>query len=243
MATAGDGSATVSWTASATNGSPVTTYTVTSNPGNIMATTPDGSTTSASVGTLANGTAYTFTVVANSAAGASPASAPSNSVTPASPTPHVGVGLYSAAQLQSKSDWSTAISQGWAGLLDEEALGTSSSPFTVPNLNADAGVQAALDANPSYTGFWMSFWTVSSPDPNTDSNPTDYYNAGHDAGVFAAHHEQGLGGTRMPDYMAIDFEGIHIPSNNAEYTAETNGWADGTYSAESDTPYCGQDHH
>lgn len=81
-ATAGNASAMVSWTASATNGSPVTNYTVTSNPGNVMATTPDGNTTTATVGGLTNGTAYTFTVVANSAAGASPASAPSNSVTP-----------------------------------------------------------------------------------------------------------------------------------------------------------------
>lgn len=73
----------VKWNASTVNGSPVTSYTVTSNPGGLTANTPDGATTQATVGGLANGTAYTFTVVANSAAGASQPSTASNSVTPA----------------------------------------------------------------------------------------------------------------------------------------------------------------
>jgi hypothetical protein len=85
-ATAGDGQATVSFTAPASNGgSPVTGYTVTSNPGGITATGASGPIT---VTGLTNGTAYTFTVTATNSIGTSAPSAASNAVTPtASVTP------------------------------------------------------------------------------------------------------------------------------------------------------------
>ncbi|MGX5654283.1 S8 family serine peptidase [Geodermatophilus nigrescens] len=81
-ATAGDGSATVSWSVAADNGSPVTGYTVTSSPGAVTATT---SGTTATLTGLGNGTAYTFTVRAVNGVGTGPASAPSAPVTPAAP--------------------------------------------------------------------------------------------------------------------------------------------------------------
>jgi subtilisin family serine protease len=83
-ATAGDGSAQVSWTAAAAYGSPVTGYTVTSSDG--QTSTVSGDSTTTSVSGLTNGTAYTFTVTATNAIGTGPASAASNSVTPAAPT-------------------------------------------------------------------------------------------------------------------------------------------------------------
>jgi uncharacterized protein (TIGR02145 family) len=80
-ATAGNGQAIVAFTAPTnTGGSPITGYTVTSNPGNI---TVNGSTSPITVTGLTNGTAYTFTVVAKNANGTSSASSASNSVTPA----------------------------------------------------------------------------------------------------------------------------------------------------------------
>jgi hypothetical protein len=79
-AIAGNGRATVSFTAPANNGGiPVKSYTVTSNPGVITATATAGPIT---VNGLTNGQAYTFTVVAANALGAGVASAASNSVTP-----------------------------------------------------------------------------------------------------------------------------------------------------------------
>jgi hypothetical protein len=82
-AVAGDGQATVSWTAPAAHGSPITGYTVTASPGG--ATTP-ASGTSVLVTGLTDGTPYTFTVTATNGAGTSLASASS---TPVTPTPVV----------------------------------------------------------------------------------------------------------------------------------------------------------
>lgn len=75
----GNGQATVAFTPPASNGgSPITGYTVTSNPGGVTAS---GAASPITVSGLTNGTAYTFTVTATNALGTGPASAASNSVT------------------------------------------------------------------------------------------------------------------------------------------------------------------
>ena len=89
-ATAGNGQATVSWTAPSDGNSPITSYTVTPYIGS-TAQTPtviSGSppATTATIGGLTNGTAYTFTVTAANAVGTGPASAASNAVTPSAVT-------------------------------------------------------------------------------------------------------------------------------------------------------------
>jgi hypothetical protein len=68
-------------------GAPITSYTVTSAPGNKTATTPDGKTFVAMVTGLTNGTVYTFSVKASNSAGAGPASSPSPAVTPTAGSP------------------------------------------------------------------------------------------------------------------------------------------------------------
>ncbi|WP_438348410.1 S-layer homology domain-containing protein [Paenibacillus sp. FA6] len=80
-AVAGDGAATVSFDAPASNGgSVITQYTVTSSPGGLTETRSDAG--SVTFKRLTNGTAYTFTVVATNAAGDSAPSLASASVTP-----------------------------------------------------------------------------------------------------------------------------------------------------------------
>ena len=79
-ATAGDTSATVSFSAPAsTGGASITGYTVTSNPGGFTGTGPGSPIT---VTGLTNGVSYTFTVTATNSAGTGAASAASNAVTP-----------------------------------------------------------------------------------------------------------------------------------------------------------------
>jgi hypothetical protein len=86
LASPGNGSATVSWTAPSDGGSQISSYTVTPYVGTAAqpATTVKGSPapTSATVTGLVNGTTYTFTVSATNAVGTGPASAPSNAVVP-----------------------------------------------------------------------------------------------------------------------------------------------------------------
>ena len=77
-ATAGDTTASVTWTAPDANGLPITGYTASDGLGDTCTT----ATTTCVVTGLTNGTAYTFTVVATNANGDGPASSASNSVTP-----------------------------------------------------------------------------------------------------------------------------------------------------------------
>ncbi|MGO8943543.1 MAG: fibronectin type III domain-containing protein [Syntrophobacteraceae bacterium] len=79
-ATPGNGQATVSFKLPRDGTVPVTSCTVTSNPGGITVTESGIPIT---VSGLANGTAYTFTVKATNAVGTGPASSPSKAVTPA----------------------------------------------------------------------------------------------------------------------------------------------------------------
>lgn len=86
-ATGRNASATVTWVAPGSNGgSAITGYTVTSSPGGFTANVGAGVLTGTVTG-LTNGTSYTFTVVANNAAGAGPPSAASTAVTPRFPAP------------------------------------------------------------------------------------------------------------------------------------------------------------
>ena len=84
----GNGSANLSWSAPPSNGSPITSYTITPYINGVAqpstAVTGNPPATTAVVPGLSNGTTYTFTVAATNAAGTGPQSAPTGLVTPSS---------------------------------------------------------------------------------------------------------------------------------------------------------------
>lgn len=114
-AVAGNGQASVSWTAPVSNGgSPLTGYVVTP----YIGTTPQtavvvaATATNATVDGLTNGTSYTFTVAATNAVGAGPASAATDAVVPAT-VPDAPTGVSASAGFGSaRVTWVAPASNG-----------------------------------------------------------------------------------------------------------------------------------
>lgn len=133
-ASAGNGSATVTWTAPANGGSPITSYAVTPYIGStalapvVVTGTPPA--TGTSVAGLTNGTSYTFTVTATNAVGAGAASNPSNAVIPGAAVTPAFVQQVSAHQLDVGSVTVTPASAVGAGnrLVVEVGVWSNSSP-------------------------------------------------------------------------------------------------------------------
>jgi hypothetical protein len=120
-ATAGIGSATVSFTKPAQTGcSAITSYVVTSSPGGNQAvldvTGSAASTFQVTVPGLTAGTAYTFRVAAVNATGAGSPSAPSNSVTPVAVPGAPSVATAVAGNAQANVSWLAPSSNGGASI-------------------------------------------------------------------------------------------------------------------------------
>lgn len=118
-ATAGDASASIAFTAPASNGgAAITGYTVTSSPGGLTGT---GASSPITVSGLTNGTAYTFSVTATNSEGTGAASAASNSVTPSAaatvPGQVTGLTLGTATSTTQPLTW-TAPSNGGSAITD-----------------------------------------------------------------------------------------------------------------------------
>ena len=91
VATAGNGEATISFTAPSNNGgSIITSYTATSDPEGITGTLSQAESGTITVSNLINGTEYTFTVKANNDIGSSLASEKSNAIIPSNVNNEVG---------------------------------------------------------------------------------------------------------------------------------------------------------
>jgi Fibronectin type III domain len=165
----GDGQVTVSWTAPADGGSPITGYTVTSDPDTQVCTTTTE--LSCVVTGLTNGTAYTFTVVATNTVGDSDASDPSDLVTPSAPTAPAAPTGVTAAEGDGK------VTVSWTAPADG---GSSITGYTVTSDPGDktcttdgdlSCVVTGLDNGTAYTFTVIATNTVGDSDPSDASNP------------------------------------------------------------------------
>ncbi len=146
-ATAGNGQASVTFSTPATNGAPITGYTLTSSPGGITATC---SSSPCVITGLTNGTPYTFKVVANSAAGSSGSSGSSNSVTPIGPpSAPLSVSATSNANTQSVVTWSAPATNGGSAITKYTV--TSSGGQTCTTTGATSCTVTGLTNGTPYT--------------------------------------------------------------------------------------------
>jgi hypothetical protein len=154
-------------------------------------------------------------------AGSTPNIAVSDPVSISTPSASNGVGVY--ATFSSKADAMRAIRLGWNGLGATAALGTKTSPYTaVLPAHPDRNIAEAL-AETNADVFCLSFWTVSWP-AASDS----FYNAGHQAGRYAANYFGELQAKYIPNYVILDPEGYNRPAETPqEWRDFIEGWANG----------------
>jgi RHS repeat-associated protein len=155
-ATGGNASATVSFTAPTdTGGATITGYTVTSNPAGGVDSNAGTTALSHLITGLANGTSYTFTVTASNDAGPSPASAPSNSITPATVPGAPLIGTATASHTQASVSFTAPTDNGGAAITGYTATATpggqtgtcAASPCIVTGLTNGTSYTLTVTAN------------------------------------------------------------------------------------------------
>ncbi len=164
-------------------GSPITSYTATSNPGSF---TGVGSASPVIVSGLTNGTPYTFTVTATNLAGTGLASVPSNSVTPATVPDAPTLPIATAGNAQVSLSWTAPVNNGGSDVIDyviEYKLSSSETwlVFGEPispdlsrivtgltnGLSYNFRIKAVNDVGPGSASATASAMPVTVPDPPT----------------------------------------------------------------------------
>ncbi|MET3932980.1 peroxidase family protein [Arthrobacter sp. OAP107] len=179
-ATAGNGTATLNWTAPASDGgSPITGFRVRAFDGTVLAVTQQvtGNVTTAVVTGLTNGTAYTFDVAAVNAEGTGAASTASAAVTPVAPLVAPGAVRNAAGvagNAQVTLSWLAPLTVTNAapvtGYEIRTFVGTSTTP--VRTTTVGTGTSAVEDTLINATGYTFDVAATSSAGTGTRSNRT-----------------------------------------------------------------------
>jgi Domain of unknown function (DUF4082)/Fibronectin type III domain/Bacterial Ig domain len=155
-ATAGNGSASVSWSAPTSGGTPAN-YVITPYVGTTAqaTTTVPGTATTATITGLTNGTAYTFTVTGTNSNGTGPASTPSNAVTPNNTPPGAPTAVTAvAASSQAQVSWTAPTNSGGSAItgytVTPLAGSTAGSPVNV-GASATSATVTGLTNGTAYT--------------------------------------------------------------------------------------------
>ena len=159
-ATPGNTTATLAWTAPASNGgSTITGYTITAV--NTTTNTAAGTMTVGAAATdgtvtgLTNGQTYTLRVVATNALGDSPASAPSNPITPASLPGAPAIGTATPGNATASVTWTAPATDGGAAITGYTLVAFNASGVAVASTTAGAsatsGTVSGLANGRTYT--------------------------------------------------------------------------------------------
>lgn len=171
IATAGNGSAAVTWRAPSNTGSaPITSYTVTASPGG-QTCTVNAPAVSCTVTGLTNGTNYTFSVTATSSAGTSSPSSASLSVQPYAVAPDAPTNVVAAAgEGQATITWTAPASDGGSPI-DGYIVTSSPGGLTCTAVAPDTScVITGLTNGVAYTFSVVASNNVGTSDPSTSSN-------------------------------------------------------------------------
>jgi Fibronectin type III domain/Cysteine-rich secretory protein family len=236
-ATAGDATATVSWTPPvSTGGSPITSYSVTSYIGSTAQTTQPVlvPTTNTTFFGLNNGTTYTFTVTAFNQAGPGP-SATSNAVTPqVPPVSSTKYLLYPARALGTTSSSQTVIlTNGSAGTINVSAVnlsGVNAAEFT-------KGADTCTGQNVVATGTCTVQFTFTPTDNGVRNATVAFVDNGPDSPSSAL---VGVGGTTQAAtrlwFTWYDNASPGVNADTIHVTNPSNALASGTISLGNATP-------
>ena len=193
-ATAGNGTATVSFTAPvSTGGSAITGYTATCSPGGATAS---GSSSPITVTGLTNGTAYTCTVTATNVVGTSAASSASNSVTPLGTQSITWSPATVVTTTQSPLTFAAATTSPGGGAITYAvtsagttncAIATSTIPTVTYNATGSCQITATAAANATYSQDTSALtFVVGVGTQNITWSPTTAVTLGQSPLTFAA---------------------------------------------------------